>query len=258
MRIDPAEIEAVTRLELAEASKAVRAKLDTVTLEIGQFHDEVRQRSGDLAVRLSSEMEGVVKSVGSQLGEATSVAVSAIGVIQGVVTDSAGRTSENLGAVVDELIRTVGRLKGIEAPPLALSRRLTALTKRLDESGEAAERVLTTLHGIAGSADISTRRTEQMSKAVEKQLSDLERSQRGITEQIEGAVKAAGAALKSLGTDLERDQALLAEFENSARKSADEAIRVQNAAVEVLDRLIEVTSRLTSLLREGARSDANA
>jgi hypothetical protein len=258
MRIDPAEIESVTRLELADASKAVRAKLDIVAIEIGQFHDELRQRSADLANQLAAEMVKMVEAVGAQLAEGTKHTLSAIGVLQVELADGAKHTADSGRAVIDEFVRAVDRLKSIEPPPLTLSRRLTALTKRFDEVGAGAEGVLLTLDRAAGSAEAATQRVEKMSKVVEKQLGDLERSHRTVVVQLQEAVKHASSALDSMGSGLQRDQALLAELEKQTRKSADEAVRVQSAAVEVLSRMTEVTRRLTTLLRDGAMSDADA
>ena len=42
MRVDPADVENMTRIELSDASKRVRASLDTVYLDFGRFHSEVR------------------------------------------------------------------------------------------------------------------------------------------------------------------------------------------------------------------------
>ena len=63
MRVDPADIERVTRIELSDASKRVRASLDMMTTDLGRFHDEVRQRSTDVVTALVQDAQQSVISI---------------------------------------------------------------------------------------------------------------------------------------------------------------------------------------------------
>src|SRR5260370_28635 len=81
LRVDPADVESMTRIELAEASTRVKAALDSVTADMGRFHEEVRQRTEDVSItvldgltRQLTEFTDTVTAAMQRLLEATGAA----------------------------------------------------------------------------------------------------------------------------------------------------------------------------------------
>ncbi|WP_075216794.1 hypothetical protein [Mongoliimonas terrestris] len=73
MRRDPAEIERVTRLELADAARRVRRELDSAVIEMNHFRRSVRQSAeegvadlrqlGEQAAALAAALDGVTRRI---------------------------------------------------------------------------------------------------------------------------------------------------------------------------------------------------
>ncbi len=61
MRIDPIDVEAMTRLELSDAAKKVKTTLTGITTNLAYFHQEVQQRSGDLVTPFTEDAKDLVK-----------------------------------------------------------------------------------------------------------------------------------------------------------------------------------------------------
>src|SRR5690606_10820208 len=73
MRVDPADVERTTRMELADAATKLKAHLDTVSQGMARHTDEMLQRANDQSVRCvdmtTSALDGVTRSVATRAEE---------------------------------------------------------------------------------------------------------------------------------------------------------------------------------------------
>jgi hypothetical protein len=231
IRVDPADLENVTRIELVEASKRVRANVENVTIELGRFHDEVRQRSTDVVNVLFEE----TRKSAEQMHKSVLVEVA--------------QMTHELGSAVE-------RLRAIEPPPVALSQSFDNVATALRTAGEKTEGIAASLQGISQAAEGSFTKIQEAATLLGRLAEQMEGTQSITAEKVAAAVERVSTALTTVGEQLHTHLGLYAQLEEQSRRSAAESLRAQSAAVEVLTRMTEVTKGLTTVLREtAARND---
>jgi hypothetical protein len=196
MRVDPADVENMTRIELSDASKRVRASLDTVYLDFGRFHSEVRQRTDDIVSRLLSDAAVAMTNVTSELAAATKTMLDATAASQQEIL----RRTAEMTAVLEQgalaATSAIEKLKDVAAPPPELSRQLhelSGIVGKLCADLDAANQKL------AGSAG----RLERIGSVLERDrelFDSVTRSVRSSTEEAVLAQNAANEVLSRLST----------------------------------------------------------
>lgn len=255
MRVDPADVEGMTRIELSEASKRVRSSLDTVTNDLGLFHNEVRQRSTDVVTTLLEDAKKTVSSINQELDRTTKEMLASVGNAHKGVMDQTQELTRLIGGTASEAMGAIERLRGVEPPPLTLSRRLDKVTKALESAGDQTERIASYLQGTADSAATTMEETSKAATTLSQIAQQMKDSNTGVTQTIAASVERVSAALDSVGQRLEQDRQLLVQLEEQSRRSIEESVRAQAAALEVLTRLTELTRGLTAALKEEKAGD---
>lgn len=116
MRRDPAEIERVTRLELADAARRVRRELDSAVIEMNHFRRSVRQSAeegvadlrqlGEQAAALAAALDGVSRRIADGEARATvkgPLAGSRPDPVVGVPPPAVTARADGLDRVVDRM-----------------------------------------------------------------------------------------------------------------------------------------------------------
>lgn len=257
MRVDPAEIESMTRIELAEASKRVRATLEIVTTDLGRFHEEVRQRSTDVVMALVEDAKMAVSSLNRELERTTKEMLVSVANAHKGVLDQTQELTRLLGGTASEAMGAIERLRTVEPPPLTLSRRLDKVAIVLEAAGDQTERIASHLRGTAESAAAAMEEISNASTTLSQLAQQMGESHTEVTQRIAASVENVSAALDSVGERLEQDRRLLVQLQEQSRRSVEESIRAQAAAVEVLTRLTELTRGLTAALRQAEADDVH-
>lgn len=191
MRVDPADVENMTRIELSDASKRVRASLDTVYLDFGRFHSEVRQRTEDVVGRLLTDAAVAMTNVTSELATATKQMLEATAANQQEIL----RRTAEMTAVLEQgaaaAAGAIDKLKDVAAPP-------PALAKQLHELSDIVAKLCTDLDAanqkLAGSAG----RLERIGSVLEKDRELFDSAARSVRSTTEEAVLAQTAATEVL------------------------------------------------------------
>ncbi len=161
MRVDPADLEAMTRIELTEAAERLRATLDTVTTDLGRFHLEVQQRSSDVMAELSATVKKTATDMNRHTTEAAAkLTTAAEEAYQGILSRTRDLT-QSLGRVATEATAAMERLKAVEPPPLTLSRRLDKVAAVLEQVAVQSER---TTEALRAMTDVTTHAVESAGK----------------------------------------------------------------------------------------------
>jgi hypothetical protein len=249
MRVDPADVERTTRIELAEASKRVKASLDSVSGEMNAFHDEVVQRTSDVVNFMLKQAAEAMTGVTTDLTRANQQMLATTATAQAEVLERTIKLTRLLGEVATESQSAVERLKSVKAPPLTLA-------NRLDKTSVALETIAAHLSGVSGDFDKAGTTVAKASVVIADSASSLMQLSKGLAQsqtdmarQLETAVKGVQDALSSLGDGLQRDRQLLSDLEAQSRASAAEALRAQAAATQVLEHLTSLTRELAALAR---------
>jgi len=191
MRVDPADVENMTRIELSDASKRVRASLDTVYLDFGRFHDEVRQRTGDIVGRLLTDSATAMSNVAAELAAATKTMVDATAANQKEIlhrTEQMTLVLENGAAAAADAI---AKLKEVGAPPTELASQLKELSNAVGKLNAELDAANLKLAGSAG-------RLERVGTALERDHELFESVARSVRTTTEEAALAQSAATEVL------------------------------------------------------------
>lgn len=247
MRVDPAEIEQATRIELAEAAKTVQSSIQVLSMDLGRFHEEVRQRSSDVIRSLLDDSIAVARSLREAVEKATNEMLNSVGNAHTMVLRQTEFLTRQVGEVAVAATEAIGKLKEVAPPPLTLSRRLDQLTKTLENTGNQIERVPAQLQG---SVDSTSRAITEVTKLVVGLAESLQNIHSETVRQVGESSKKVDSALEAIAQRLGQEGDLLARLAEQSRRSVDESARAQSAAVEVLTRLAEVARTLETTLRE--------
>jgi hypothetical protein len=187
MRVDPADVENMTRIELSDASKRVRASLDTVYLDFGRFHAEVRQRTEDIVSRLLTDTATAMSAVTTELAGATKTLLDATAANQQEILRRTAEMTAVLESGAAAAAGAVGKLKDVAEPPATLSKQLRELSDAVGKLTADLDAANQKLAGAAG-------RFERIGTALERDRELLDAVARGVRTSTDEAVLAQNAA----------------------------------------------------------------
>ncbi len=159
MRVDPADVESMTRIELSDASKRVRASLDNVYLDFGRFHSEVRQRTEDVLNKLltdaATNQQEILRRTAEMAELLTNGAAAAAAAIEKLndvapppaalslqfreLSSAVGKLTNDLEAVARNLRVTTDEAALAQSAANEVLTRLTAMTRALTDAVRRAE-----------------------------------------------------------------------------------------------------------------------
>jgi methyl-accepting chemotaxis protein len=253
MRVDPGDVEGMTRIELGNASKRVKAQLDEVSGNLALFQGQAAQRMNDV---IASAGEAVNETLTTFTHEVGGAMVELLRKTEAAHHDVVTRTAtatEKLDAMAESARSSIDRLKEIAPPP-------QRLVTRLDNACDSLHALAAPIQAIASSLKQTA---DEVAKAI-RQIGDaaaqLETGSRLSREQHELALRQVAEAaeqfrlaLGGTGETLRREKATLAELESQARSSSAEVKRLHEAANKVLQTFTEVTQELAALVRTPAK-----
>lgn len=252
MRVDPADVEGMTRIELADASKRMKAQLDQVSGNIALHHGQAAQRMNDVLATASENVTELLTALTTEVGRTMVELLERTEEAQrNVIAQSTG-AAERMSEMAESAREAMERLRDVAPPPHELATKLSevcgslealatpigTIMSALERSAVEVARVTQHLGVLAGQLDASSRESREQQKATMRDIATA-------AEQFRQALAAAGDTLR-------QDKAVLADLETQARASSDEALRVHEAADKVLATFTAVTRELTELVRAGA------
>lgn len=257
MRVDPADVESVSRIELADASKRVKASLDAASQDMALFHGQIAQRLADVVETATADVAKVLGSFVSEVSEATRKLLSNTEEAQASVAERTQAVVARFDATAAGAQGVIDRLSQIEPPPTKLATRLDKVTASL-ESLASPIRDLTTIFESTSSA--STKALDELGSATRELIQfrrhSAEQQAQGIDE-IKRAVSAFKNALEEVAGVLQSDKALVLELQQQSRRSSEEAVRAQEAANKTISAFTEVARDLNKAIREGIPTEAS-
>lgn len=245
MRVDPADVESMTRIELAEAAKRVKSVLDSLDRDIAIHHQEACQRLNDVVSSFTEQYGGTME----ELRQASTRIMAGIEVYEKGMVDR-GSTVMKMAQEQAELARgAIDRLRAIEAPPLKLATRLEKVGKSLEELAVPVETLTAVLEKTGQTSSAALESIARVASHLESVAQEGQGQQARILEEIAAAGREFRGALAEAGTMLQTDLGVLKRLQTDAGTTWSEALRAQQAANDVLATLTEVTRKLTEILR---------
>jgi hypothetical protein len=220
-----------------------------VYTDLGRFHDEVRQRTGDVVNQLLKDSAGAMSNLTGELASTTKGMLATTEASQQEVLKRTAELTRMLEENATAASGAAERLRAIEPPPLAVSRRLQKVATVMETLTTNLEAANKNFAGVDTNAAGAIARLSESTQVLARLTKELERSQHDSGQQLAATVKAVVEALTRVGTELERDRKLFDEVASSARTSTGEAGRAQAAANEVLSKLTEMTQALNESVK---------
>jgi len=240
VRVDPGDFEKVTRVELADAAGRVRGDLDNISIDLGEFHRVLRQRADDVTAEVMKHALNTVGTATDQVEKTTSEMIKAVGETHRSILTQTKDLSSLVASTATAAIEAIEKLKGIEAPPLTLSRRLVKLAELMET---AATKIDGTVVAFESSAATAGKAAENIAK-VARSLDP------GVTDSFEKV----GKALEHTAEKLEEERTLLDVLQQQIKVYVEDSKRAQTASVEVLVKLAEVAREVTAALSKSGQA----
>jgi chromosome segregation ATPase len=255
MRVDPADIERVSRLELTEASSKVKSILDTVSRDMALFHGQIAQRMNDVVTVATQEVSKVLSGFAEEVSLSTSKILVRTDEAQNEVVEHSRRVIEKLDATVAGAEAAIARLAQVEPPPTRLASRLEKVSASLEELEKPIEELK---RQFSGSASAQAEAVEGLVSAA-RELIKFSREnieqQKDVTRELSRAATTFKDALSSTAEAMDQHKALLSAIQETGKETAEQHRRLQEGNIEVVRELTQLMKGMASAFRQdnGAR-----
>jgi len=254
MRVDPADIENMTRIDLANASMRVKAQLDQVSGNIALFQGQAGQRMNDVIVTAGEAVNKVMTTFTTEVGTAMVELLKRTEEAQrDVLTRTAG-AAEKLDAMADTARAAIDRLREVAPPPQRLSTRLNKVSESLDALAAPIQAITISLQQTSTEVSRAIQQISAAAGRLDATSRESREQQAAILQHVSAAADQFRQVLGSAGETLRQDKALMADLESQARDSSAEAARVHEAANRVIKTFTDVTRDLAALVRAAGKS----
>lgn len=233
MRLDPADVEAESRVQLARAAAGMVGQLDTLARGFGEHTARLQQRQQDHATELYEIHKQMREELVGTVREAAAASTASITGTTGEVTGSMEQLSNVMAEATSALTAAIERLQAIEPPPARLSRRFDTMAEKVGSLTESLEQSAEGLSSALGQfQSLSTELAGTLSavgEAVPAAVNRIE-STREVIQELETTIAGAGASARQMTDDVAR--------------SVSAVSVVEDSATEVLDRLTKVVQSI--------------
>lgn len=249
MRMDPAEIEHVTRVQLSEAANRVMATIDQLSLSLAQFYTKVEQRAGDVTDTLSKEANATVEQLRTSLESTSSEMTKSIRDVQQKILLQSEELTGLIGNTADEALAAIGRLRSVEGPPTELIDKLNAMSAAFADSSSRASSTVGSLEAAALKLDSVNGSFGQLTgtirSSLESMVSEYESSLKEISSSVDSVKNSVSASAEQADGQKEAFQTI----EFAATEAAKKMETVTAASTAVLERLTELVGKLVEVVK---------
>lgn len=179
LRYDPIDVEATTRLELAEAGRTLRTELFSINADLGSYRNAISQSLAEISEDLSRRMRESSESAASAIARTASQLESLsahLGSVASLIErfasaeDSIDASASQLNQIVDN---TVAALDALQAS----AEQHTATIQKLGGS-----EVVSSLTLVASSLEAAADRTDRIASNLDNMSSKLNSASQSIAE----------------------------------------------------------------------------
>lgn len=200
MRVDPADLEHMTRIELTDAAGRVKAELENLAADFAQGVKEMRQHSQDVVAEAQLKSTEVLEEFAGHVKRSNEELTSSTIELQERLKGGTEELVTSIQEFVTSTSEATERLRSIKEPPLRFSNRV--------------DKLLTAFEGLEGHVG-----------QVSSELTSIVEANRGLLEETQ-------LTLDGLG----QSATLLADM---SRESADGARKAQQGLAEQAGQLSE-------------------
>lgn len=233
MRLDPADVEAEARVQLARAAAGMVGQLDSLAQSFGEHTAKLQQRQQDHAAELNQVHKGMRDELIAAVNEASSAARESMS----NATDSVDSSMRSLASTINSarmaLTEAVERLQAVEPPPTRLSKRFDAMAGKVETLTASLEQ---SSEGLAAALDRFSALADELGKGVATAGVVLPDAVRGIERVRE--------SLSGLDSFMSDAKAAAEQMRQDANRSTAAIANVEASASQVLERLSTVVESI--------------
>lgn len=249
MRVDPSDIETVSRLELTEASERLRATLDTISSSFGQFHLETLQRQSDVVSEMDRKLASSVEEMSERVSTLTVQAAARAQADYERLSQGIETLTQRTSQLAEAAEQSVARLRGVEPPPVVLAKRLNSVAGALEQLTAHLEHTQRVLSMTGEGAATVTQSIAQTATDLDSLAVRMRNEQSDISRLLTASATDLTNALGPFTTRLDQALRNLQTLEQQATSSAQQSVAAQAASAEVLNRLAALARDLTRVIR---------
>ena len=249
MRIDPADLEAVTRIELTEAAERLRTRLETVNTDLGRFHLEMLQRHGDTIVEVGKKVNAVTEVLATQVSSSVQGLIESTTKVHSEALEATGQITRTVTNLANEAVGAFERLRAVQPPPLALSNRLVKLGVVLEQVTTQGERTNASLFETAQGLLAALTSAEQTEKRIADVVTQVEGAQAVTAKQLGDALARLDRDMQPFGAGLKTALNDLRDLQEQLKEATSLSTTAHKAAVDVLGSLTKVARDVTAVVR---------
>jgi len=248
MRVDPADVEAMTRVELTEAAERLRGILDTTTSDLARFHLEVQQRQTDVMQEMVVRFGEAATQIQKSLAESSAKMVKHTEDSYKTMLEGTHQLTLSLKSLAIEATGAVERLMSVQ-PPLALSRRLEKFGDLLQRVANESERTTTGLQTVAAETAKAVATVKDTAELLKSLTADIRAEQAAIATDVSKAAQSLTLGLDGFNSRLRDILADVTQLQEQLKETATGSVRAQDAATNVITALTSIVREMTTVLK---------
>lgn len=253
MRVDPADVEGMTRIELADAASKVKATLNNLSVEFGRTLDEVRQRGSDEMERLVDATGDAIRAVATAAAERIKETGQKVAEAHGVAIDTIKGVAvslDELGTVVEEAGK---RVAAVEPPPQQFVAQLERANAAIAAAGGHMANLAGRLAEGIGRTEVASAALAEGTARLTTSLEAVQAAHEMVVRSVREAGDGAASSIRDLGSAVDEERRKLVDLDAAVRQSIVSAERAESAAILVLARLTDMARELVTVVRAGTR-----
>lgn len=250
MRVDPADFESMTRVELTEAAERLRGTLDTTTSDLARFHLEVQQRQTDVLQEMVVRFGEAASQVHKSLAESSTKMVKHTEDSYKTMLEGTHQLTLSLKSLAIEATGAIERLMAVQTPPLALSRRLEKFGDLLERVANESERTTTGLQTVASETSKAVAAVKDTAELLKSLTADIRAEQAAIATDVSKAAQSLTLGLEGFNSRLRDILAGVTQLQEQLKETATGSVRAQEAATNVITALTSIVREMTTVLKE--------
>jgi hypothetical protein len=244
MRVDPADVENESRIRLAEAASKMIAQMTDVTSSFGEFQQKLQQKQQDYAEEMAKLHKGMREQFQEHVQQAVANSIDALRETSTQVSEAIGGFANATTQNTTALQVASDRLIAVEPPPSRLSERFDMMSEKVaaiaDSLELVSEKLLQTTERMSAAANDAAGAAEKVSMvagAVDNKIGSYQIQSAEVTKSMSEAI----TELQFAMTGIHKSAGLM---EEQVARTTDAVQSSEKAAIEVLDRLTGVVSKL--------------
>ena len=260
MRIDPADFESMSRIELSDATARVRAAMENASLDFARLHEESAQRNRDLLTDMQRQSTAVVEAFAAQLLDANREGLEAMRSAQVGFAQVSAELSTTLREFVEASVAASARLAAVQAPPQRLADGMAEVTASFDALGKRLHNLANDIARVQQSnsrslADLSRAVDEirAASRSITTAGSEILQTRADAEQELARHAGALAARLRGVSDAAAANKQALNESAAAARDAFAQIDALLGASNATIGQLRELTVELTDNVRTATR-----